>query len=79
MICLIKVILKTWKGGLKCKSWKDLPDSWEKKPDDYINGHNYCRNPDGDVGGPWCYTVGDEKWKYCDINECKERSISQFQ
>ena len=41
------------------------------RPDDYINGHNYCRNPDGDEKGPWCYTVGN-KWDYCDIYECKE-------
>ena len=37
-----------------------------------MNGHNYCRNPDGDENGPWCYTVGNKRWDYCDVPECKE-------
>lgn len=32
---------------------------------------NYCRNPDDDTGGPWCYSkdVG-VTWDYCDIPQC---------
>uniref|UniRef100_A0A8C0WIY1 Plasminogen n=1 Tax=Castor canadensis TaxID=51338 RepID=A0A8C0WIY1_CASCN len=32
---------------------------------------NYCRNPDGDVNGPWCYTMNPRKlFDYCDIPQC---------
>ncbi|XP_060097812.1 plasminogen isoform X2 [Heteronotia binoei] len=32
---------------------------------------NYCRNPDGDINGPWCYTTDPKKaWDYCDITNC---------
>ena len=30
--------------------------------------HNYCRNPDSEDGGVWCYTTDpDVKWEYCDV------------
>ncbi|XP_037673592.1 plasminogen-like [Choloepus didactylus] len=32
---------------------------------------NYCRNPDGDVNGPWCYTMNPGKlFDYCDVPLC---------
>uniref|UniRef100_A0ACB8GB38 Uncharacterized protein n=1 Tax=Sphaerodactylus townsendi TaxID=933632 RepID=A0ACB8GB38_9SAUR len=32
---------------------------------------NYCRNPDADINGPWCYTTDPGKtWDYCDIPSC---------
>ncbi|XP_053238304.1 plasminogen [Podarcis raffonei] len=32
---------------------------------------NYCRNPDGDINGPWCYTTDPSKtWDYCDVPQC---------
>ncbi|XP_063299407.1 plasminogen [Pelobates fuscus] len=38
---------------------------------------NYCRNPDGDVNGPWCFitTPGPLKWDYCDIPRCASSEI----
>ena len=33
---------------------------------------NYCRNPDRDSGGLWCYPVGVLAWEYCDIPNCCE-------
>ena len=69
----VKVVLKTCKDGLKCQSWNtNYPHKVTTKPDDYIDGHNYCRNPTGDEKGPWCYTLGNKLWDYCDITECKE-------
>uniref|UniRef100_A0A669P847 Kringle domain-containing protein n=1 Tax=Phasianus colchicus TaxID=9054 RepID=A0A669P847_PHACC len=33
---------------------------------------NYCRNPDGDVRGPWCYTTDPAtRFDYCNIPECE--------
>lgn len=32
---------------------------------------NFCRNPDGDSGGPWCYTMDvNKRWENCDIPNC---------
>jgi len=35
-------------------------------------GHNYCRNPDNEPGGAWCYTTDPSKrWAYCtDVPSC---------
>ena len=32
---------------------------------------NYCRNPDDEPCGPWCYTQDPAKrWEYCDVEMC---------
>ena len=37
----------------------------------FIKDHNYCRNPDGDDNGPWCYTTHPKvRWEYCKIPRC---------
>ena len=33
--------------------------------------NNFCRNPDGDKNGPWCYTTDPRtKFEYCNIPSC---------
>lgn len=33
---------------------------------------NYCRNPDNDKKGPWCYTTDPgTRYDYCDIPQCE--------
>ncbi|XP_041062728.1 plasminogen-like [Carcharodon carcharias] len=34
---------------------------------------NYCRNPDNDTTGPWCYTRdASKRWEYCQIQNCED-------
>ena len=42
-------------------------------PDGSVSkAQNFCRNPDNDEGGPWCYTTNPEfSWEYCGIPECE--------
>ncbi|XP_046386422.1 uncharacterized protein LOC124156127 [Ischnura elegans] len=61
-------------SGFKCKSWAKAA---EKIADEkFIDGsrklaHSFCRNPNNDPRGPWCYTSnGDGKVDYCDIPLC---------
>ncbi|CAH1777807.1 unnamed protein product, partial [Owenia fusiformis] len=38
---------------------------------------NYCRNPDGDNGGPWCYTSDPNiRWEYCELEMCDGQSTT---
>uniref|UniRef100_A0A8C7F0X5 Macrophage stimulating 1 n=1 Tax=Oncorhynchus kisutch TaxID=8019 RepID=A0A8C7F0X5_ONCKI len=63
------------KSGHTCQQW------WSKFPHDHrwtptaTNGLelNYCRNPDGDRIGPWCYTTDPERrYETCNIPHCKD-------
>uniref|UniRef100_A0A8B9Z4V3 Kringle domain-containing protein n=1 Tax=Buteo japonicus TaxID=224669 RepID=A0A8B9Z4V3_9AVES len=43
----------------------------EKHPNAGLD-ENYCRNPDGDESGPWCYTTDPAtRFDYCNIPECE--------
>eukprot|EP00069_Balaena_mysticetus_P022268 bmy_14162T0 len=43
---------------------------WE--PDASKLNKNYCRNPDDDAHGPWCYTGNPLiPWDYCPISRCE--------
>ncbi|CAG0898798.1 unnamed protein product [Cyprideis torosa] len=38
---------------------------------------NFCRNPNSDIGGPWCFTTSVEvEWGYCNVPVC-ERYIEE--
>lgn len=40
---------------------------------------NYCRNPDGDLHGPWCYTADPKtEFDYCAIKQCGKRTFWVF-
>ncbi|CAG0901995.1 unnamed protein product [Darwinula stevensoni] len=68
------------KNGKKCQPWlSQTPNkhsmifSLSYFPDDGMDSrHNYCRNPDMDGSGPWCYTEEDIGRQNCDIPFCWE-------
>uniref|UniRef100_A0A8C0ZAI0 Plasminogen n=1 Tax=Cyanistes caeruleus TaxID=156563 RepID=A0A8C0ZAI0_CYACU len=66
---------KTQKG-VRCQKWADnAPHKPNYTPEKYPNAgleENYCRNPDKDEKGPWCYTTDpDTRFDYCNIPECE--------
>ena len=52
-------------NGIACQVWSsDLPHSHGYNS---VGDHNFCRNPDNDSGGTWCYTTDPNvRWDYCD-------------
>ena len=62
-----------------CKNWASL-DKWNKFhptkfPDSDLDS-NYCRNPDNDAMGPWCFiSLSPRKFQYCKIPLCKKWSF----
>ncbi|XP_005363435.1 plasminogen [Microtus ochrogaster] len=68
------------KNGVTCQKWSatspHVPNySPNTHPNDGLE-ENYCRNPDNDDKGPWCYTTDpDKRFDYCDIPECEEECM----
>ncbi|XP_056419590.1 plasminogen [Hyla sarda] len=68
--------------GYTCQSWKSQTPHAHASftPETHPNSdldNNYCRNPDGDINGPWCFitTPGPVTWDYCDIPTCASTEI----
>uniref|UniRef100_A0A8C2SVL4 Plasminogen-like n=1 Tax=Coturnix japonica TaxID=93934 RepID=A0A8C2SVL4_COTJA len=64
---------KTWRG-IPCQKWAEKsPHNPNFTPEKHPRAEleeNYCRNPDGDVRGPWCYTTDPAtRFDYCNIPE----------
>ncbi|CAG0882825.1 unnamed protein product [Darwinula stevensoni] len=70
-------------SGSPCLAWlgeQDLSPEWrfaikgQAFPDSITDEHNYCRNPTGKPGGPWCNvqdpTGREVNWEYCDVRFC---------
>ncbi|XP_019807018.1 plasminogen isoform X3 [Tursiops truncatus] len=68
------------KSGVACQKWSDnsphVPNfSPEKYPLAGLD-ENYCRNPDNDKKGPWCYTTDPgTRYDYCDIPQCEDECM----
>ncbi|KAM6126679.1 plasminogen-like [Pterocles gutturalis] len=62
--------------GIPCQKWAEkTPHQPNYTPEKYPTAgldENYCRNPDGDESGPWCYTTDPAtRFDYCNIPECE--------
>ena len=65
------------KTGKTCQRWdSQFPHKHSLDPSRFPEASlkdaaNYCRNPDDDTGGPWCYTTDtNKKWEHCDVTQC---------
>jgi len=62
------------KSGKTCQRWdQQTPhrhsNTPQAKPKAGLDENNFCRNPDGEVGGAWCYTTDAKtRWEYCDVD-----------
>ncbi|XP_061108444.1 hepatocyte growth factor [Conger conger] len=65
------------KAGITCQAWSStIPHDHTFQPTRYRRRdlqENYCRNPENEPTGPWCFTT-DSKVRHqtCDIPQCSE-------
>lgn len=65
--------------GSRCLAWSSEQAKALSKYQDFNPAvplvENFCRNPDGDEEGAWCYVAGQPGgFEYCDLNYCGERT-----
>ncbi|KAJ3602483.1 hypothetical protein NHX12_030237 [Muraenolepis orangiensis] len=75
------MVCKTRKG-ITCQKWNvNTPHQTKINPSTHPDANlteNYCRNPDGDQHGPWCYTTDSKtEFDYCAIKQCEEPKFSE--
>ncbi|KAM9194791.1 phosphoinositide-3-kinase-interacting protein 1 isoform 1-T1 [Dugong dugon] len=61
--------------GLRCLNWLDAQSSLALAPEAGASNHSYCRNPDQDPRGPWCYVsgkAGAPEKRRCEDLRCPE-------
>ena len=67
-------------SGKTCLHWIDYQDKLSNSTyfmDSINKSVNYCRNPDGDVKGPWCFT-GPESRESCAIVFCGKTMVHHY-
>ncbi|XP_033373407.1 hepatocyte growth factor-like protein isoform X7 [Parus major] len=65
----------TTEKGLRCQHWQATTPHDHRFLPSPRNGleENYCRNPDRDKRGPWCYTVDPNvRHQSCGIKKCED-------
>jgi len=68
--------INTSVSGKDCQRWDSQSPHKHSRytmlaADDRKFAANYCRNPDNEPLGPWCYTQDKNKrWEYCTVPTC---------
>ena len=70
--------LSVTENGRTCQRWdSQSPHSYSNNKPDYFPdsslaaAENFCRNPDNEALGPWCYTTNPSfRWEQCSIFFC---------
>ncbi|TRY84049.1 hypothetical protein DNTS_021078 [Danionella cerebrum] len=65
------------KTGITCQSWNmSVPHEHNFKPARHKKfdlRHNFCRNPDNDPSGPWCFTeLTETRHQECGLPQCAD-------
>ncbi|XP_063431129.1 plasminogen-like [Mytilus trossulus] len=61
----------TTETGRTCQAWKESYPHPQIYTTTLADQQNFCRNPDNEPLGPWCYTTDpDMKWEYCTVPFC---------
>uniref|UniRef100_A0AAR2JRJ4 Hepatopoietin-A n=1 Tax=Pygocentrus nattereri TaxID=42514 RepID=A0AAR2JRJ4_PYGNA len=65
------------RSGVSCQAWNvSVPHEHNFKPAKhrkYDLRENFCRNPDKDISGPWCFTNSSEiRYQECGLPQCSE-------
>ncbi|XP_071122899.1 uncharacterized protein [Mytilus edulis] len=59
------------KSGKTCQAWSSVTPHKHHFNGTLADQENYCRNPDTEPEGPWCYTTDvNSRWEYCDVHYC---------
>ncbi|XP_034018825.1 hepatocyte growth factor-like [Thalassophryne amazonica] len=71
--------LSITRSGIPCADWSEHINSGDSHSTVSHVGleKNYCRNPDQDKHGPWCYTNPNTRlaWDYCKLKPCDSPTL----